>query len=30
MSTIPAFSPGPWITRGPLVGRFFKWIRDDL
>jgi hypothetical protein len=21
MSTTPAFSPGPWITFGPLVGR---------
>src|SRR3954471_20810905 len=30
MSTTPAFSPGPWMTRGPLVGRRFKWKRDDL
>src|SRR4029453_15555838 len=27
MSTTPAFSPGPWTTRGPLVGRVFRWIR---
>src|SRR5262245_34137245 len=30
MSTMPAFSPGPWITRGPAVGNFFKWTREDL
>src|SRR4051794_1687897 len=30
MSTTPAFSPGPWMTRGPFVGRRFKWKRDDL
>ena len=28
--TIPAFSPGPWSTRGPEVGNFFKCIREDL
>ena len=22
MSTAPAFSPGPWSTPGPLVGKF--------
>jgi len=26
MSTTQAFSPGPTITRGPLVGRVFRWI----
>src|SRR5262249_21222707 len=26
----PAFSPGPWITRGPLVGSRERWMRDDL
>ena len=30
MSTTPAFSPGPWMTRGPVVGNFFKWMREDL
>src|SRR5204862_4841470 len=30
MSTTPAFSPGPWITRAPLVGNFRKCTRDDL
>src|SRR3954467_6527731 len=30
MSTTPAFSPGPWMTRGPLVGRRRRWMRDDL
>src|SRR4030095_13233666 len=29
-STTPAFSPGGTITRSPLVGRRFKWTRDDL
>ncbi len=30
MSTTPAFSPGPWMTRGPVVGNFFRWTREDL
>jgi hypothetical protein len=30
MSTTPAFSPGPQITCGPVVGSFFRWIFDDL
>src|SRR5258708_7285866 len=30
MSTTPAFSPGPWMTRGPLVGSRDRWMRDDL
>ena len=30
MSTTPAFSPGPWITRGPDVGRLRRWMREDL
>ena len=30
MSMTPAFSPGPQITRGPLVGNFDRWIFDDL
>src|SRR5215471_8619057 len=30
MSTTPAFSPGPWMTRGPLVGSRFKCTRLDL
>src|SRR3954471_21649612 len=30
MSTTPAFSPGPWITRGPLVGSRRRCTRDDL
>src|SRR6478752_2456734 len=30
MSMTPAFSPGPWITQGALVGSFFRWTRDDL
>ena len=25
MSTAPAFSPGPWTTRGPFVGSVFRW-----
>src|SRR5687767_3213537 len=27
MSTAPAFSPGPWRTRGPSVGSVFRWMR---
>src|SRR5215469_14513996 len=30
MSTTPAFSPGPQITRGPVVGRVLSQIFDDL
>src|SRR5690242_5021650 len=30
MSTTPAFSPGPWMTRGPLVGRRERWTRELL
>src|SRR5579872_4524959 len=30
MSTTPAFSPGPQITRGPSVGNVFSQIFDDL
>src|SRR5216684_8865452 len=30
MSMTPAFSPGPQITRGPLVGRVRSQIFDDL
>src|SRR4030081_3583524 len=30
MSMTPAFSPGPWITQGALVGSVRRWIFDDL
>ena len=30
MSTTPAFSPGPWITRGPVVGRVRSHFFEDL
>src|SRR5262249_891830 len=30
MSTTPAFSPGPWITRGPVVGNVRRCTREDL
>src|SRR5215471_13734361 len=30
MSMTPAFSPGPWITHGALVGSVRRWILDDL
>src|SRR5215470_12129564 len=30
MSTTPAFSPGPQITRGPVVGNVLSQIFDDL
>src|SRR5208282_5540455 len=30
MSTTPAFSPGPQITRGPVVGKVLSQIFDDL
>src|SRR5205814_2115368 len=30
MSITPAFSPGPWITQGALVGSVRRWMREDL
>ncbi len=30
MSMTPAFSPGPWITQGALVGSVRRWIFEDL
>src|SRR3954470_22841322 len=30
MSITPAFSPGPQITHGALVGSFLRCTRDDL
>src|SRR5712692_10115255 len=30
MSMTPAFSPGPWITQGALVGKVRRWIFEDL
>src|SRR5215470_13665730 len=30
ISITPAFSPGPWITQGALVGSVRKWILEDL
>src|SRR5438876_9176189 len=30
MSTTPAFSPGPWMTRGPLVGSVRSQRLEDL
>src|SRR4051812_45934464 len=30
MEITPAFSPGPWITCGPLVGRVLRWTFEDL
>src|SRR5690242_10003802 len=30
MSITPAFSPGPWITQGALVGKPRRWMREDL
>src|SRR5260221_9290367 len=30
MSTTPAFSPGPWITLGPVVGNLARCRRLDL
>src|SRR5271154_5334037 len=30
MSMTPAFSPGPWMTHGALVGSVRKWIFEDL
>src|SRR5271163_393376 len=30
ISTTPAFSPGPQITRGPVVGRVLSQIFEDL
>src|SRR5262249_22374566 len=30
MSITPAFSPGPWITQGALVGSVRRWTFEDL
>src|SRR5882724_13324489 len=30
ISMTPAFSPGPWITWGPAVGKVLRWIFEDL
>src|SRR5580700_5555878 len=30
MSMTPAFSPGPWMTQGALVGSVRRWILEDL
>ena len=30
MSMTPAFSPGPWITHGPLVGSVRRCTLEDL
>src|SRR4030081_754351 len=30
MSMTPAFSPGPWITHGAVVGNVRRWIFEDL
>src|SRR6185312_1481255 len=30
ISMTPAFSPGPWITQGALVGSPRRWMREDL
>ena len=30
MSITPAFSPGPWITQGALVGSLRRCRREDL
>src|ERR1700756_1964183 len=30
MLITPAFSPGPWITQGALVGSPLRWMREDL
>src|SRR5438876_1855768 len=30
ISTTPAFSPGPQITRGPVVGNLLSQVFDDL
>src|ERR1700752_2563760 len=30
MSITPAFSPGPWITHGALVGSVRRWTFEDL
>ena len=30
MSMTPAFSPGPLMTQGALVGSLRRWMREDL
>lgn len=30
ISTTPAFSPGPWMTQGAVVGSVFSQMREDL
>jgi hypothetical protein len=30
ISITPAFSPGPWITHGAVVGSFFSHTFEDL
>ena len=30
ISTTPAFSPGPQMTRGPVVGKVFSHTFEDL
>src|ERR1700730_1171125 len=30
ISMTPAFSPGPWITQGALVGSVRRWSLEDL
>ena len=30
ISTTPAFSPGPWMTCGPVVGRVLSHFFEDL
>src|SRR5579872_4646910 len=30
ISMTPAFSPGPWMTQGALVGSPRRWMREDL
>src|SRR5580765_7383172 len=30
ISMTPAFSPGPWITHGALVGSVRRWTLEDL
>ena len=30
LTITPAFSPGPWMTHGALVGSFFSHTFEDL